>query len=128
MNTGSQETRGNIQFELASGKKIVDLLVLENMKIAMLMFFGKPESEFPSRYLEVRRNFGDEVKSSAIWIKNGVGHIGAWRLESHDGHLILVRYPPPSRSTMYIFRATLEASGSGWRISAFEHETEFGPE
>jgi len=126
----AMDTRGNqdsIQFELKSGKVVVDENTLKKMKEAMLSFFDKPEKEFPAQYLELRDSFRKELKSSAVIISEGVARVGAWKLENQDGRLALVRYPPPSKDTMYIFHATLELKKSGWEVISFEHEREFGP-
>lgn len=128
MNTRLHAKRNYLQFELASGAVMIDVNTLEKMKLAMLSFFNKPETEFPARYLEVRDSLREELKSSAVWISEDVAHIGAWRLENQAGHLVLVRYPPPSKNTMYIFHATLELKNSGWEVFSFEHEREFGPD
>ncbi|MBP9087162.1 MAG: hypothetical protein KBG15_13660 [Kofleriaceae bacterium] len=129
-NPASHKTRSNIQLAQAGEPPAVDLPALENMKLAMLAFFGSVAAEFPPGYLELQRQFGEELKSSAVWMSNGIGHVGAWRLERHDNQLMLARYPPPSETTAYIFRATLQATDateSGWTVVSFAHETEFGP-
>ena len=128
MNTRLHAKRDYIQFELASGAIMVDVNTLEKMKLAMLSFFNKPETEFPARYLEVRDFFREELKSSAVSISENVADVGAWTLENQAGHLTLVRYPPPVKETMYIFHATLEPKNSGWEVVAFEVEREFGPD
>ena len=127
MDTSSQAERGHIRFELASGTLEVDANTLERMKLAMLAFFKKPEAEFPTRYLEVRDSFRQELERSACWISGDSARIGAWRLENQDGRLELVRYPPPSNEDMYIFHATLERKDSEWKVISFELEREFGP-
>jgi hypothetical protein len=121
-------SRGYIHFESASGAVKVDIHTLEKLKLAMLSFFNKPDTEFPAQYLDVRNTFREELKSSAVWISEDSAGVGVWKLESQAGHLALVRYPPPSKSTMYIFHATLEHNNSGWEVISFEHEREFGPD
>ncbi len=128
MSTRLHEKQDHIQFELTSGTIMVDVKTLEKMKLAMLSFFNKPETEFPAQYLEVRDFFREELKSSAIWISEDIAHIGAWRLENQAGHLVLVRYPPPVKETMYVFHATLEFRNSGWEVIVFEVERESGPD
>ena len=127
MDTSSQAEGGRVRFELASGPLEVDVKTLEKMKLAMLAFFKKPEGEFPTRYLEVRDAFRQELERSACWISGDSARIGAWRLENQDGHLELVHYPPPSDEDMYIFHATLERKNAEWEIIALELEREFGP-
>ena len=122
--SGNQES---VKFELKSGTVVVDEDTLKKMKEALLAFFNKPEKEFPAQYLELRDNFRKELKASAVMIMEGVAHVGVWTLEERDGRLVLVRYPPPTRGTMYLFHATLELKTSGWVVVAFEHEREFGP-
>jgi hypothetical protein len=125
---GEHTNRGFIHFESASGAVKVDIHTLEQMKLAILSFFNKPDTEFPAQYLDVRNTFREELKSSAVWISEDSAGVGVWRLESQAGHLALVRYPPPSKSTAYIFHATLEIKKSGWEVILFEHEREFGPD
>jgi len=125
---GEHTSRVFIHVESASGAVKVDIHTLEKMKLAMLSFFNKPDTEFPAQYLDVRNTFREELKSSAVWISEDSAGVGIWRLESQAGHLVLVRYPPPSKNTMYIFHATLEIRNSGWEVISFEHEREFGPD
>jgi len=126
--SGEHTNRGFIHFESASGAVKVDIHTLEKMKLAMLSFFNKPDTEFPDQYLDIRNSFREELKSSAVWISEDSAGVGVWRLESQAGHVVLVRYPPPSKNTMYIFHATLELINSGWKVISFEHEREFGPD
>ena len=103
------------------------MTTLEKMKLALLSFFRKPETEFPAHYLEVRDSLRQELERAACWISGDSARIGTWRLEHQDGRIELVRHPPPSNEDMYIFYATLERKNSEWEVSAFELEREFGP-
>ena len=117
-----------VRFDLPSGELIVDAKVLEKMKQAMLSFFEKPDKEFPAQYLELRSTFREELRASAPWISQGLAGVGIWRLQNQGGRLALVRYPPPSRATVYLFHAALRPKNSGWEVVSLEHEKESGPE
>lgn len=127
MNTSAQAEREGMRFELASGTLEVDVTTLERMKLALLLFFQKPEAECPAHHLEVRDSLRQELARAACWISGDSARIGAWRLENRDGRMALVRYPPPRNEDMYIFHATLERKDAEWKVSAFEQEREFGP-
>jgi hypothetical protein len=127
MHTSAQAEREGMRFELASGTLEVDVTTRERMKLALLLFFQQPEAEFPAQYLEVRDSLRQELERAACWISGDSARIGAWRLESQDGRMALVRYPPPRNEDMYIFHATLERKDAEWQVSAFEQEREFGP-
>jgi hypothetical protein len=120
-----QSKRDNVRFELKSGTVTVDTSILEQMKLAMLSFVDGPV--LPAQFHELREPMRTELKSSAVWIQEKEARIGVWKLENRDGGLTLVRYPPPSRGRAYLYLATLEPSDSGWKVTSFEQEREFGP-
>ena len=120
-----QSKRDNIRFELKSGTVVVDTSGLDQMKLAMLSFVDGPG--LPAEFHELREPMRTELKSSAVWIRGNQAGIGVWRLENREGRLTLVRYPPPSRGRAYLYLATLEPADSGWKVTSFEQEREFGP-
>jgi len=54
-----------VQFELQNGLIDVDSTVMEDIKRAMLLFFNKPEEEFPAKYLESKDFLKEDIESSA---------------------------------------------------------------
>ena len=114
-----------VRFELKSGTLTVDIKTLEKMKLAMQSFVDGPG--LPARFHELREPLRTELKSSAVWVSEDLAGIGVWRLENRDDRLTLVRYPPPSKAPAYLYHATLEQDGSGWKVMSFEQEREFGP-
>src|SRR5260370_38642015 len=120
-----QSRQDSVQFKLRSGTLYVESHTLEKMKATMQSFMDG--SDFPAQFLEIREPMRAELKSSAVWIHEGQAGIGIWKLENHDGHLALVRYPPPRKGTTLLYRATLEQRDSGWKVVSFEQERESGP-
>jgi hypothetical protein len=120
-----QSKHDHIRFELKSGTVTVDIGTLEKMKTALQSYVEGPS--LPPRFLELREPMRKELKSSAAWIDNGQAGVGLWRLENRDDHLTLIRYPPPSKATQYLYHATLSKADSEWKVVSFEQERESGP-
>jgi len=120
-----QSKQDFVRFELKSGTLTVDIKTLEKMKLAMQSFVDGPG--LPARFHELREPLRAELKSSAVWVSEDLAGIGVWRLENRDDRLTLVRYPPPSKASAYLYHATLEQDASGWKVVSFEQEREFGP-
>jgi hypothetical protein len=121
-----QSAQESYELSLKSGEMIVNADLLQKAKEALEAFVGGPD--FPRIHEELRDQIKQELARSAIWIVNGSSGIGSWRLVTEEGGLILVRYPPSTQDTAYIYRAKLTITNSRWRVSSFEQEREFGPE
>ncbi|MCG8409493.1 MAG: hypothetical protein MI923_30175, partial [Phycisphaerales bacterium] len=124
METDSPSNPPRISFELTTETLDIDAGELEKIKLAVLRFFGLPDSEFPATYLELRDYFREELESSACWISEEAAWVGGWKLESRDGQLALVKYPAPNDRRIYIFRAMLDSIGGEWKVVSFERERE----
>lgn len=119
------QPKGSIRFELKSGPITVDSDALEQIKRALQSFVDGPT--LPTQFHELRDAIRTELKSSAVWIQGREAGIGVWRLEEREGRLVLVRYPDPLRPRAYLYLAPVERADSGWKITSFEQEREFGP-
>jgi hypothetical protein len=114
-----------VVFKLESADVSFDTADLNKMKAALQSFVDGPA--FPPRYSEHREPMSKELKTAVPWVQDGEAGIGLWKLELRDRHLELIRRPPPSKGTQYIYHAALKDSASGWQIVSFEQEREFGP-
>jgi hypothetical protein len=122
---GMESGNERVLFKLESGDVNVDIGALNKMKSALQSFIDGPG--FPPRHAEHREPMSKELKTSVPWIQDGEAGIGLWKLELRDGHLELIRRPPPGRGTQYLYHAALNRAGSGWKVASFEQEREFGP-
>ena len=116
----------SVEFELVSGSVLVDAAVLRAMKAALLAFIDS--AEYPARFGELRDTLRAELQRAAPWIAGGAAGLGLWRLQSQEGRLALVRYPPPAVGTTYLYHASLRRTEAGWRVESFEQERELGPQ
>src|SRR6478609_4972061 len=110
METGND----SILFKLASGEVSVDISALMRIKTVLQSFVDGPA--FPPRHFDHRGPMSEELISSVPWIQDGEAGIGLWKLELRDSHLELIRRPPPSKGTQYIYHATLSHAALGWEI------------
>ena len=115
-----------IRIEIRSGSLEVNQKTLDKIKQALQHFVEAPG--FPRQFSEHRAQMRDELTASASWVENGEAGVGTWRLTVENGGLVLVRYPPPVRGTMYIYRAAVEQDGSNWKVLSLTQERELGPE
>lgn len=120
-----QSSQDFVRLKLKSGVLTVNSKSLEQIKSTIQQFIDG--FDFPAQFAESREQMRAELNSSSVWFHDGQAGIGVWKLENRESRLVLVRYPPPRRGTMYLYLVTLEPLGLEWKVVSFEQERELGP-
>ncbi len=130
MNMEMKIKQQSIRFKLASSTLDVDQNMLEEIKVAMISFFLKPEPKLETKYFGLRNDIINDLESSACFVSDNSARIGVWRLENRDCQLFLIRYDPDAfeKQMSINYLAGLALYFGQWEVTSFGDERAFGPE